>query len=106
MCGIAGIIHPNTILAKQEVERITQQISHRGPDGSGIRSNSGYALGHRRLSIIDIEGGKQPLCNEDETIWITYNGELYNYKELRAQLIQHGHQFKNGKRYGSYCACL
>ena len=72
-------------------------LAHRGPDDQGIYLDPEPAqcgLAHRRLSIIDIEGGHQPLCNEDESIWITYNGECYNFQELRTNLIAAGHQFK------------
>jgi len=66
---------------------------HRGPDGEGFYFDDSIALAHRRLSIIDLEGGKQPLSNEDGTIWVTFNGEIYNYLELREQLLQKGHRF-------------
>ena len=76
---------------------MAQVLAHRGPDDRGIYLDPEPALcglAHRRLSIIDIEGGHQPLCNEDETIWITYNGECYNFQELRTNLIAAGHRFK------------
>ena len=74
-------------------------LRHRGPDGYGVHRDdfddgSGALLGHRRLSIIDLSGGKQPMSNEDGTIWTTFNGEIYNYRELRAQLEQQGHRFR------------
>ncbi len=94
MCGIAGIVQWDGRSAERsEIEHMTQAISHRGPDGEGIFLRNGVALGHRRLSIIDLEGGKQPMCNEDGQIWITYNGEIYNYLDLRAVLEQKGHRF-------------
>lgn len=70
-------------------------INHRGPDDEGIYRSGEVGLGHRRLKIIDLTTGKQPLCNEDGTVWIIYNGEVYNYKELRSYLLQKGHQFKS-----------
>jgi asparagine synthase (glutamine-hydrolysing) len=69
-------------------------IAHRGPDGSGFHNAMGVGLAHRRLSIIDLEGGAQPLANEDGTIWIAYNGEIYNFAELRIDLEKRGHRFR------------
>jgi asparagine synthase (glutamine-hydrolysing) len=69
-------------------------IAHRGPDGFGAHCAAGVGLGHRRLSIIDVEGGAQPLSNEDGTIWVTYNGEIYNYADLTARLVARGHTFR------------
>jgi asparagine synthase (glutamine-hydrolysing) len=76
-----------------EIERMTAAIAHRGPDGVGFLQHDGVALGHRRLAIIDPKGGHQPMSNADETIWITYNGEMYNYLELKEELRQKGHEF-------------
>ncbi len=73
---------------------MAQVLVHRGPDGEGFHFDDRIGLAHRRLSIIDLEGGKQPLSNEDGTIWVTFNGEIYNYVELRDQLLQKGHTFK------------
>lgn len=73
---------------------MTKSIAHRGPDGEGIHVRDGIALGHRRLSIIDLELGKQPMTNEDGEVWITFNGELYNYRELRKELETSGHVFR------------
>lgn len=95
MCGIAGILRfnpPHT--RREEIEAMTAAISRRGPDDQGLLCREGLALGHRRLSIIDLEGGRQPLCNETQQIWIVFNGEIYNYKQLREQLVELGHQFK------------
>lgn len=95
MCGIAGIVGAgNREHRSSAVRRMTSALAHRGPDGEGHLHRDAVSLGHRRLSIIDLESGKQPLCNEDESIWLTYNGEIYNYLELREELISHGHQFK------------
>lgn len=69
-------------------------LRHRGPDGEGVHCAAGVGLGHRRLSIIDVAGGAQPLANEDGTVWITFNGEIYNYPELRRQLLAAGHVFR------------
>ena len=69
-------------------------ITHRGPDGEGIYVSPQVGLGHRRLAIIDLNGGSQPLSNEDGTVWISFNGEIYNYQELRAGLVTRGHQLR------------
>ncbi|MEJ2033692.1 MAG: asparagine synthase (glutamine-hydrolyzing) [Deltaproteobacteria bacterium] len=69
-------------------------LSHRGPDDEGFYLRDGVGLGHRRLSIIDLDAGKQPICNEDETVWIVYNGEIYNYQALRKELLKKGHVFR------------
>jgi asparagine synthase (glutamine-hydrolysing) len=95
MCGIAGIIRWSApLLRAEEVERMTAAISHRGPDGVGFLKRDGVALGHRRLAIIDPECGHQPMANPDETVWIIYNGEMYNFMELRDELAQKGHRFE------------
>ena len=94
MCGIAGIVRYNEDSIKpSEIEMMTRILSHRGPDGEGFFIHDNIALGHRRLSIIDLDTGKQPMANEDKTIWITYNGEIYNYIELRQELLLKGHHF-------------
>jgi asparagine synthase (glutamine-hydrolysing) len=94
MCGIAGILRwQGAPQHEGEVERMTAAIAHRGPDGVGLWRRDGVALGHRRLAIIDPELGIQPMSNEDETLWITYNGELYNFVEIKNQLQKKGHKF-------------
>src|SRR2546423_10748186 len=94
MCGIAGIVRWNENPPDQsELERMTAAIAHRGPDGVGFLRRDNVALGHRRLAIIDPELGQQPMSNQDQSLWITYNGELYNYIELKHELIQKGHDF-------------
>ena len=94
MCGIAGIMRWNGAAPDQlEIERMTAAIAHRGPDGVGFLRRDNVALGHRRLAIIDPEGGHQPMSNEDGTLWITYNGEMYNYLELKEELRRKGHEF-------------
>ena len=101
MCGIAGIAYSNGQHIERDIlENMTRAMEHRGPDDEGIHiisnSNIQIGLGHRRLSIIDLtDSGHQPMTNEDETIWITYNGEIYNFKELKSDLIRHGHVFRS-----------
>ena len=94
MCGIAGIVHFNNTVARDQALRMRDIMSHRGPDDSGIYVWENVCLVHRRLSIIDISGGRQPMCNEDGTIWITFNGEIYNYRELTKDLEEKGHVFR------------
>jgi asparagine synthase (glutamine-hydrolysing) len=94
MCGIAGTLNLDAASpATGSVEAMLRLLSHRGPDDSGIRVEGACALGHRRLSIIDVQGGHQPMTNEDGSLWITYNGEIFNYLELRAWLEPRGHRF-------------
>ncbi len=96
MCGIAGQIKFNGEVSEQNCSAMNDAIKHRGPDGEGIYINADktVVLGHRRLSFLDLtEAGKQPMTNEDGTIWITYNGEIYNYIELREKLEKSGHRF-------------
>lgn len=94
MCGIAGIFNlSDTPVFDEELRKMCAVLKHRGPDGEGFYVNKNVGLGHRRLSIIDIAFGHQPMSNEDETIWITYNGEIYNYQDLRSELIKCGHKF-------------
>ena len=96
MCGITGKIYldsSNNIDA-HELKKMTDSIYHRGPDDEGFYINKNIGLGFRRLSIIDLSTGHQPLANEDESIWIVFNGEIYNYKELQDDLITKGHIFK------------
>ena len=96
MCGIAGLVTQGPIdeRDKQTLERMARTMVHRGPDGEGFYFDKTAGLAHRRLSIIDLEGGKQPMSNEDGTVWVTFNGEIYNYVELREGLAQKGHRFK------------
>jgi asparagine synthase (glutamine-hydrolysing) len=95
MCGIAGIVHahPNGKVDDATVHRMCEAIPHRGPDDEGIFVKAGVGLGMRRLSIIDLVGGHQPVFNEDKTIWIVFNGEIYNFPELRRELEGKGHKF-------------
>lgn len=95
MCGIAGLLQfDNQSADCDRTALLTKALTHRGPDDEGIIARGPAALGHRRLSIIDLEGGRQPLANEDETIWITFNGEIYNYRELREYLRTKGYVFR------------
>ncbi len=96
MCGICGIAFgdPHARADQDLVVTMRDAMSHRGPDGAGIIDLPGATLGHRRLSIIDLEHGEQPLSNEDGSIWVTFNGEIYNYMELRADLMVRGHRFR------------
>jgi len=95
MCGIVGFTHFKSSLNREKViKEMALSIQHRGPDAEGFYIDSSVALGHRRLSIIDIKGGDQPLFNEDESICIVFNGEIYNFQELKKKLLIKGHQFK------------
>jgi asparagine synthase (glutamine-hydrolysing) len=95
MCGIAGFVNRDGLLADRSlIERMTATLTHRGPDGGGTHCEGPVALGNRRLSIIDVAGGAQPLCNEDASVWITYNGELYNEPELRTGLQKKHHRYR------------
>ncbi|NND34451.1 MAG: asparagine synthase (glutamine-hydrolyzing) [Saprospiraceae bacterium] len=96
MCGICGIINAsaNHPVHQRELETMAKAIVHRGPDDEGFYLQSNVGFGFRRLSIIDVHNGHQPMSNEDGTIWIIFNGEIYNFQELRRDLIQRGHIFK------------
>lgn len=96
MCGIAGIVD---LRGKRDIEspllrRMTDALTHRGPDESGLHLEPGVGFGHRRLSIIDLASGQQPMATEDERCWLTYNGEIYNFHELRAELERAGYTFR------------
>jgi asparagine synthase (glutamine-hydrolysing) len=96
MCGIAGIysLKDAPLAVNGLLERMTTSLTHRGPDEFGYHRDSKAALGHRRLSIIDLSSGQQPLYNEDRTVSVVFNGEIYNFEEIRRQLIEHGHHFR------------
>ena len=96
MCGIAGFFDPSLpeIDARERLDAMLGRIAHRGPDGAGTHIAGGLAIGMRRLSIIDLEAGWQPVWNEDHTIGIVFNGEIYNYVELTAELAASGHVFR------------
>jgi asparagine synthase (glutamine-hydrolysing) len=94
MCGIAGIVDWTGARPQESLlKAMTDSIAHRGPDGEGHFAHANLGFGHRRLSIIDVAAGKQPMSNEDGTVWITFNGEIYNYQELRRELVSAGHTF-------------
>jgi asparagine synthase (glutamine-hydrolysing) len=95
MCGICGIFEyeRRTDIVGDTVHKMNQTMIHRGPDDGGVFVGPGIGLGHRRLSIIDLAGGHQPMSNEDGTVWVLLNGEIYNYPELRVELLQRGHTF-------------
>jgi asparagine synthase (glutamine-hydrolysing) len=96
MCGICGIflLDPDRGLERPQLERMNRTMNHRGPDDEGYYVSGPVGLAMRRLSIIDLSGGRQPITNEDETLWIVFNGEIYNYPELRSELLSKGHQFR------------
>jgi|RhiMethySRZTD1v2_1073278.scaffolds.fasta_scaffold202783_2 asparagine synthase (glutamine-hydrolyzing) len=97
MCGIAGKLYLDTdrYVAEHEVRRMADIMIHRGPDGGGVWVEENVGLAHRRLAIIDLRpDASQPMCNEDGSIWITFNGEIYNFRELRNDLEARGHTFK------------
>src|SRR5262250_2186319 len=96
MCGITGIVD---LRGERPVDAallraMNAVIAHRGPDGDGFHFEPGVGLGHRRLSIIDLEGGKQPLYNEDNTVVVTFNGEIFNFQEVEKDLLAKGHRFR------------
>jgi len=100
MCGIIGIISKDVVLGTpSSLRAMTDAIQHRGPDDCGYYETTGgdgcfVGMGHRRLSIIDIDSGKQPITNEDETVFLVFNGEIYNFQDLRTTLIEKGHIFR------------
>jgi len=96
MCGISGIFERSQArtVCEKTLKRMNATLSHRGPDDEGVYIAQGIGLGHRRLSIIDVSGGHQPIANEDGTVWVLLNGEIYNFTELFDQLRARGHQFR------------
>jgi len=97
MCGICGKLNfeDGATVSPRLLKAMADSIRHRGPDDEGYYSAGQVGLGFRRLSIIDLKTGHQPICNEDGTVWIVFNGEIYNYKELRKDLLSRGHVFKS-----------
>jgi asparagine synthase (glutamine-hydrolysing) len=95
MCGIAGIfsLDPRQAPRADELVAMRSRLHHRGPDGVGLHVDGPVGLAHTRLAIIDVEGGAQPLANEDATVWVCFNGEIFNHVELRAELVARGHRF-------------
>ncbi|MBK6922371.1 MAG: asparagine synthase (glutamine-hydrolyzing) [Deltaproteobacteria bacterium] len=94
MCGITGMIRTGGSVDAALLDRMTDSLAHRGPDGRGVHIGDGFGFGHRRLAIIDLSTGAQPMHSADGMLCITFNGEIYNYIELRAQLIRAGHRFE------------
>src|SRR5262245_25635429 len=97
MCGILAVMSfDGQPMAKEPLRRMRDAMVHRGPDDAGLYLDGSIALGHRRLSVIDLSpDGHQPMPNEDQTVWLVFNGEIYNYVELRAELLQRGHRFRS-----------
>src|SRR5689334_19164971 len=95
MCGISGIFQFDSRLPlpRAAVQRMNDSLRHRGPDDDGIYIGPGIALGHRRLSVIDVSGGRQPIFNESNDVCVILNGEIYNYPSLREDLLLRGHRF-------------
>jgi asparagine synthase (glutamine-hydrolysing) len=96
MCGIAGIVRfdPREVVDEARLKRMRDVLRHRGPDGEGLYLDGPVGLGHRRLAIVDVVGGHQPMPNEDHTAWIVYNGEIYNHAALRPGLEARGHHYR------------
>ena len=96
MCGICGVIHHDSSLYVDitTLKGMNHQIVHRGPDDEGYYAAGNVGLAMRRLSIIDVQTGKQPVTNENQTIWLVYNGEIYNHIELKTRLEANGHRFR------------
>src|SRR2546425_4633245 len=96
MCGIAGIVrlNPHETVAEERLARMRHVLRHRGPDDEGVWIDGPVGLASLRLSIIDVAGGHQPMANEDGSVWITYNGELYNHTALRPRLEAQGHRYR------------
>lgn len=96
MCGICGIVHfsGKQTVSVELLQRMTHTMSHRGPDDQGLYTDRYVGLGHRRLSIIDLGGGHQPMSTSDGSLWVVFNGEIYNFNALRTELQANGHEFK------------
>jgi asparagine synthase (glutamine-hydrolysing) len=96
MCGICGQLNfeNREPIVRRELERMARSIAHRGPDDEGYYLEGPVGLGFRRLSIIDLEGGHQPMCDADESVWVVFNGEIYNFPELKSELEGFGHEFR------------
>src|SRR5438874_281262 len=115
MCSIHGIYYfdPQCTVDRSQLHGMRAVAVHRGPDDHGVYHHRNVGLGFNRLSIIDISGGHQPMANDDGSVWIVFNGEIYNFKELRAELIQAGHRFRTDsdtetilrawEQYGEQC---
>src|SRR5262249_51193092 len=114
MCGIAGIMSlSDEVVRSEEIRSMCDTMIHRGPDDEGFYVGPGIGLGMRRLSIIDLKGGHQPVHNEDGTIYVVFNGEIYNFAALRRDLEMQGHTFRTHsdtevivhsyEQYGEHC---
>ncbi len=101
MCGIAGIATTGTLNPDMRTRAACMRdvMKHRGPDGEGLWADDNAVLSHVRLSIVDLAGGQQPLSNENARIWVTYNGEIYNHRDVRADLESCGHQYPDTVRH-------
>ncbi len=98
MCGIYGIVYKNPERAVEAdlLRKMGRVLNHRGPDYNGIWTHNNAGLGHTRLSIIDLSPlGNQPMTNENQTVWVTFNGEIYNFPEIKEYLLARGHQFRS-----------
>ena len=98
MCGICGVAIPSRLnrrVDESQLAAMRDSLVHRGPDGAGVMIDGSVGLGHRRLSIIDPGGGGQPMANEDDSVWIAFNGEIYNHRELRPTLEERGHRYRS-----------
>src|SRR5947207_1888758 len=97
MCGICGKLQlrNDSRVEPELLDRMMEAMSHRGPDGKGRYTDGPVGLGHTRLAIIDLNTGAQPMCNEDKSVWIVFNGEIYNFQELRDRLAKQGHTFSS-----------
>src|SRR5688572_23776021 len=96
MCGIAGFAASGHLEpeATMRAALMRDVLAHRGPDGAGLWADDHAVLAHRRLSIVDLAGGHQPLSNETSTIWVTFNGEIYNHRDVRGELESAGHRYR------------
>src|SRR5215468_1539291 len=97
MCGIVGLVSLAPVEGAVDLARLRRMrdaLRHRGPDGAGLHVEAGVGLGHRRLAIVDVEGGLQPMANEDGSVWIVFNGEIYNHAALRPGLEAKGHRYR------------
>ena len=108
MCGIAGklFFDPEARIERASIQAMLNPMRHRGPDGQGIHLDGNAGLGHLRLSIIDLNTGAQPMTNEDETIWIVFNGEIYNFQELRGKTPGQRPRFPFAIGHGSHRPCV
>ena len=94
MCGIAGVVNTKNVTEK-EIEKMISCIRYRGTDEAGVKTIGNSIMGHARLAVVDLQNGKQPMCNTDETVWVIFNGEIYNYVEIREDLKKKGYNFKS-----------